>query len=405
MDRVTTDIVVAGGGIAGLTATAALAARGFDVVCVEPTAPAAAPTDDNADLRSTAFLDPSIDLLKEAGLWDRLAAHATDLVTMRLCDAGGTANEIRETADFSAPELGRARFGCNLPNWLLRQEMSAALDRMPNVTLMSGARVTNMLARTAHVILRLSNGRTIQAALAVAADGRDSFLRHAAGIGVSTWRYGQKALAFAVSHPLPHTNISTEIHRTGGPFTLVPLPDRNGVPHSAVVWMATGPDACDLHQLDQKAFETALNTRACNVLGPLRLASPRALWPIVSQRARHLCGPRLALIAEAAHVVPPIGAQGLNMSLADIATLRDLVSAARDSGQDIGAPPVLTRYHRTRYPDIVARVSAIDALNRAALAQTPALRDIRRQGLAFLARTPPLRQTAMRAGLGLSPAR
>ena len=399
MERIECDILIAGGGIAGLTATAALAACGFDVLCVDP-GPPPAPGGPEADLRSTAFLEPSIDLLREAGLWDRLEPFATDLVTMRLADAGGQEAEIRESVDFTAADLGRARFGCNLPNAILRHEMAAALDTIPGARLLTGDGVAEVTPRLRDVRARLNGGDMVSCRLVVAADGRDSDLRSAAGIGVRTWRYGQQALVFAVSHPLPHRNVSIEVHRTGGPFTLVPLPDREGIPHSAVVWMEPGPRAQDLMAMGADAFSHAATTRSCSVLGPLTLASPRAAWPIISRLAHRLDGQRLALIAEAGHVVPPIGAQGLNMSLADIRCLRDVVTEARDAGRDIGEATLLATYNRRRHADIAARVLGVHALNRAAMAEAPVLRDLRRRGLEILARPGPFRNLAMRAGLG-----
>ena len=207
-------------------------------------------------------------------------------------------------------------------------------------------------------------------------------------------------MVFTVAHPLPHDGVSIEIHRSGGPFTLVPLPDRDGAPASAVVWMEAGPRAAELAAMPVGPFEAALNARSCGVLGRLSLASPRRLWPIVAQVAARLDGPRTALVAEAAHVVPPIGAQGLNMSLKDIATLLDLCVAARDAGGDIGAPELLARYHRARHGDVLFRIAGLDALNRAAMAGARPLRDLRRAGLRTLHGVTPLRRAAMRLGLG-----
>jgi 2-octaprenyl-6-methoxyphenol hydroxylase len=207
-------------------------------------------------------------------------------------------------------------------------------------------------------------------------------------------------VVFTVSHALPHEGISTEIHRTGGPFTLVPLPDRDGKHHSAVVWMETGPNAGELAEMAIPDFEAALNLRACGVLGELRLASPRRLWPIVSQAAERLDGPRTALVAEAAHVIPPIGAQGLNMSLKDVAVLLDLVVAARNAGRDIGDAELLARYHRARHAEILLRIAGVDALNRAAMTSVQAFRDLRRAGLRALHGIAPVRHAAMRLGLG-----
>lgn len=401
MERIDTDILIAGGGVAGLTATVAFAAEGFDVICVDPSPPVTSAEADGSDLRSTAFLMPSVDLFRRAGLWDRLEPYSAPLRVMRLADAGGPEEAIRETADFVAEDVGHSAFGHNLPNWLLRREIAARIDELPNARLIAPARLDRLTPRTATAIAALSDGATIRAPLVIAADGRDSPTREAAGIAARRWSYGQKAVVFTVTHTLPHDGVSTEIHRTGGPFTLVPLPDRDGDLHSAVVWMETGPRAAELATMDPPAFEAALNARSCGVMGRLTLASARRVWPIISQIADRLDGPRLALVAEAAHVIPPIGAQGLNMSLRDVATLRDLCVAARDSGHDIGAPDLLARYSRARHPDILARVLGVDALNRSAMLEAQPLRDIRRVGLKTLYGLKPLRQTAMRLGLGV----
>jgi len=163
--------------------------------------------------------------------------------------------------------------------------------------------------------------------------------------------------------------------------------------------METGPRAAALAAAPAPDFEAALNARACDVLGRLRLASARRLWPIIAQVADRLDGPRTALIAEAAHVVPPIGAQGLNMSLADIEALLALCVAARARGDDIGGAATLGRYHRARHAAILLRLGGIDLLNRAAMAEPQGLRDLRRWGLRGLHDLGPLRRTAMQLGL------
>ena len=251
MDRIDTDILIAGGGVAGLTAAAAFAEAGFGVVCVDPAPPVTDAGAEGSDLRSTAFLQPSVELLRRAGLWARLEPHAAPLRVMRIADAGGSEPGIRETADFVAEEIDADAFGYNLPNWLLRREMVAHLGGLPNVRLLRAGAGGGVTPRTAAALVRLSDGTPGDGArLVVAADGRDSFVREAVGIGARRWGYGQKALVFTVAHPLPHDGVSTEIHRSGGPFTLAPLPDRDGSPASAVVWMETGPEAQALLALD-----------------------------------------------------------------------------------------------------------------------------------------------------------
>ena len=390
-----TDILVSGGGIAGLIATAAFGAQGYSVLCVDPAPPITDEGSDGADLRTTAFLTPSVALLRRTGLWDRLAPHATALQVMRIVDAGGAQPVARLTREFDASELGDQPFGWNLPNWLLRREISARLDEMENVRFQPGTGTVDVLARDEGAIVTLGDGRRVQTRLLVGADGRDSPVRRALGIGVRTIRYGQKALAFAVTHEVAHENVSTEVHRTGGPFTLVPLPDRAGKPCSAVIWMENGREVVRLAALPPDAFDAELNARSAGVLGRLTLATRLTQWPIISQIADRFTGPRTALIAEAAHVVPPIGAQGLNMSLADLSALLDL------SGDDPGNPDSLAAYDRARRPDAYARLLGIDALNRASQASLRPLRDLRAAALGGLYGIGPVRRLMMRAGLGM----
>ena len=394
------DIIIAGGGVAGLTAACAFGTAGFSVVCIEPSPPITDAQTDGADLRTTAFLTPSIDVLQDAGLWARLAPFAAPLQVMRIIDAGGAEPTPRAVRDFNASEVSDQPFGYNLPNWLLRREMMARIDDLPNVRFLQGQSCTGLMTRDHAAIVRLSGGGRVSARLAIAADGRNSVLRAAAGIGVKTIPYAQKAMVFAVAHEKPHDNISTEIHRTGGPFTLVPLQDQGGSPASSVVWMETNAEAARLMALDDRAFEAEANSRSAGVLGQLTLISRRSAWPMMGQFARAMTAQRLALIAEAAHVVPPIGAQGLNMSLADIGALLDL---ARARPEGLGDGAMLAAYHRKRHGEIVARVLGIDALNRASMARAQGLRDLRKAGLNLLHGFAPLRRAAMRAGLGLRP--
>ena len=398
MARIDTDILVSGGGVAGLTAAAAFASAGFRVVCTDPSPPVTERDAAGADQRTTAFLHPSVPVLQAAGLWQRLEPHAAPLQIMRIIDAGGPEPEPRITKDFDAAEISDQPFGWNLPNWLLRREMVARLADLPGVTFLPGIATTRLMTREAQALATLSDGTTVAARLVVAADGRASTVREAAGIAVKTIRYGQKALAFATTHPIPHQNVSTEIHRSGGPFTLVPLPDRDGRPSSAVVWMETGPEVQRLAALPIPAFEAEINARSCGILGPLTLVSPRGVWPIISQIAARMSAERVALIAEAAHVVPPIGAQGLNMSLADLGALLDLATA---NPADLGSRAMLDAYHRKRHLEVQARVAGIDALNRASMLGDPALRDLRAAALNALYSLAPVRKTLMKAGLGV----
>lgn len=392
------DILISGGGIAGLTAAAAFGSAGFHVICVDPAPPITDGAADGADMRSTAMLQPARAVLETAGLWDQLAPHAAPLQIMRIIDAGGVEAEPRVTREFNANEISEQPFGWNFPNWLLRRELVAKLNALGTVDFRPGTGTTTLFTRTAGARVGLTDGTRITCKLVIAADGRNSQMRQAAGIDVTKRRYGQKALAFAVSHPVPHDNVSTEIHRTGGPFTLVPLPDRDGMPCSAVVWMDDGPATMARSTVDKATFEAEMSERSCHILGPLTLVTPRAVWPIISQHADRLSAERVALLAEAAHVLPPIGAQGLNMSLTDIATLLELAQANPES---LGDAQMLNAYHKARHPDIQLRVRGIDLLNRASQASSQTARDARAVGLNALYAMAPVRKMLMQIGLGM----
>ncbi len=394
MERKTTDVLIAGGGVAGLTAAAAFGAAGFDVVILEPTPPITSPDAEGSDLRTTAFLQPAQQFLDKAGLWERLAPHATPLQIMRMTDLTATPPVTR---DFDAADISDQPFGWNLPNWLLRREMVARLAELPNVDFRQGIGFAAMLARTDAALVTLTDKTQISAKLVIGADGRNSAVRQAVGIDLKTTRYGQKAVTFAVTHDAPHNNISTEIHRSGGPFTLVPLPDHDGQPCSAVVWMEHGAEALRLAELPVPEFEAAANDRSALAYGPLKLVTKRTLWPIISQIAHSLTAQRTALVAEAAHVMPPIGAQGLNMSLKDLSCLLELAEA---NPEGLGDNSMLDTYQGRRHPDIAMRVAGINLLNRTSISGQPFWNELRQQGIQALHDITPLRRQVMQLGLG-----
>ena len=397
MQKIHTDIVVSGGGVAGLTCAAAFGSAGFNVICVDPTPPVTTQSDTGSDLRTTAFFQSSRRVLEDAGIWQRLDAVAAPLQVMRIVDAGGETPEPRVVKDFDASEISDLPFGWNLPNWLLRREMVARLAELPTVDFRTGVGFDRMVAREAEALVTLTDGTHIRAKLVIGADGRNSAVRKAVGIDAHTTRYGQKAVVFAVTHDAPHDSISTEVHRSGGPFTLVPLPDQDGRACSSVVWMEKGAEVERLMALDDDAFSAEATQRSAGILGDLKLLGRRQAWPIITQKADALTYARTALVAEAAHVVPPIGAQGLNMSLGDIYCLLQL---AKDAPDSLGDAKMLATYARRRTPEIAMRVRGIDALNRTSMAGAPALRDLRAKGLDALYSARPIRKALMELGLG-----
>lgn len=397
MKRINTDILISGGGLAGLIATCVFANAGFDVICVDPNPSLTQSDNPKADLRSTALLQPARNLLCDAGIWSHIEPHGAALQTMRIIDAGGVENEIRVIADFNANDISNEPFGWNFPNWLLHRELLARLNQLPNAQLINSTSVSSLITRDQEALVSLDNKCQISARIVIGADGRNSFIRQTLNIDVKTWRYAQKALVFNVEHDKSHNNTSIEIHRSGGPFTLVPMPDSDTKYKSSVVWMETSENAQHLMQMNKSDFNTALNSRSCAILGALTLTSHRMIWPIISQQAKCLIAQRTALIAEAAHVLPPIGAQGLNISIADI---KALVTLFQNDPQNIGSTKMLNAYAKARMGDISRRMKVIDALNRASISNNNNLKALRFKGLQILHGFSPLRKSLMKAGLG-----
>ena len=393
---VETDVFISGAGLAGSIAALSYSKAGRNVVVADPYIYG---NNAQVDYRTTAYLQPSKLFLEKLGIWEAIEDSAMPLEIMKIMDSSNIKNgdKIRSQKEFKSAEISDLPFGWNVKNSLMRAALKRLIDQQSNCKLITNSSVVDMVCRDSLAYLKLSSGNTVKAKLVIAADGRNSILREKAGISTKTHRFGQKALAFAVTHSIPHKNISTEIHNSGGPFTLVPLPDYNGKPSSAIVWMENGEKATNLMEMKTKNFEHEMTIRSCNILGPLKLASKRSLWPIISQVADRLYSKRLALIGETAHVVPPIGAQGVNMSLADIKCLNDLDQKYPDQ---LGSMNTLKEYQKNRIFDIRQRVVGVSALNQISISNNKVIQNIRAFGLENFFQVPAIKHTAMKLGMG-----
>ncbi|WP_183191164.1 UbiH/UbiF family hydroxylase, partial [Ancylobacter tetraedralis] len=379
-------VAVIGAGASGLVAALAFAAAGLKVVLV---APRRAP-----DPRATALMDGSVTALRTLGVWDRLRPDAAPLRVMRLID--GTQRLLRAPeVDFRAGELGLEAFAWNLENETLLAALDAAVADVPAIE-----RVQASLLRVTDagdsVRLELDDGRALAVALVAAADGRHSPCRQAAGIELRAHDYPQVAVTATLAHTRPHGEVSTEFHTETGPFTLVPLPGNR----SSIVCVVSPREAQELMALDEAGFARVMERKARSVLGAMRLDSPRGAFPLGARTATRFAKGRIALIGEAAHIIPPIGAQGLNLGIRDAATLAELAGAAAKAGADIGGPEVSEAYERRRRADVESRSFAVDLFNRSLLTGFLPVAGMRGLGLWLLGRSPLLRRAVMRQGVG-----
>jgi 2-octaprenyl-6-methoxyphenol hydroxylase len=250
----------------------------------------------------------------------------------------------------------------------------------------------------ASVVIHTRDGEQLAARLVVGADGRQSLSRTAAGIGVSRRDLHQSALTFNISHSRPHKDISTEFHTTQGPCVFVPLPGHR----CSVVWVATAREAERLMSLSDDELSEAAERQSHSILGRVEVEAGRNLFPLTIERPDKFASHRVALVGESAHVVPPIGAQGLNMGLRDAADIADIAGQAISLGEDPGSPAVLARYQSARRADVASRLIAIDVANRSLLSDFLGSQSLRAAGMHLLGSFGPLRRLAMREGLAPS---
>jgi 2-octaprenyl-6-methoxyphenol hydroxylase len=387
----TTEVAVVGAGPAGLAAALALAALGAEVVIA---APAHDPARAEADRRTTALLLGSVELLKNLGVWGGCAEESAPVRGVRIVDDRGGLLRAPEVL-FRAEELGLASFGANIANSALNTALFAAASKTSRLSWLPTAAVVKVTPTEECVSLELAEGGILSAGLAVAADGRNSMARAAAGIATRTWTYDQAAIAATFGHARPHAAITTELHRRAGPLTTVPLP-RDA---SSLVWVEEPTEATRLAGLDDRMFLAELDVRLRGLLGSLDGIGPRAIYPLSGLGAARMGQNRIALVGESAHVIPPIGAQGLNLGLRDAAAVAECVSSARALGRDVGGPDTLAAYHAARAGDVLTRALGVDLLNRSLLTDFLPAQALRGVGLHLLANVAPLRRLAMRGGL------
>jgi len=383
------DVVVIGGGPAGLAAAIALAEAGANTALLARRAP-------YADNRTTALLGASTEFLERLDVWRHCRDKAAALQTMRLVDDTGRlirAPEVR----FSSDEIGLDQFGYNIDNRTLMEALEERAAQVSGLTRLDDEAETIEPQESA-VTIRTRLDQWLSARLVIGADGRQSLCRAAAGIDVRRRELNQAALTFNISHSRPHRNISTEFHTAQGPCVFVPLPgDR-----CSVVWVSAPREAERLMALDDDGLSDATEKQAHSILGRVRAEPGRHLFPLAVEKPEQIARHRIALVGESAHVLPPIGAQGLNMGLRDAADIAGIVGAAIGMGEDPGSPQVLARYASARRADVMSRTLAIDIANRSLLSDFLGVQSLRAAGLHLLNAIGPLRRLAMREGLAPS---
>lgn len=384
------DVIVLGGGLAGMTMAATLGVYGFNTVCLEAQKPQKSKSSPQ-DIRTTAISYGSHNVLKKAGIWTHLEKYASPIKNIHIMD--GTSPGLLE---FDSKEVEGKPFGWIIENGILREGMQKTLKKLKNVDHVTGFQVAEFKDLNASVSVTSEDGKEVSAKLLIGADGRHSPTREWLGIDTKAWDYDQQALVFVVEHENPHQNIAVEHFRKEGPFAILPMVDGKKKQYrSSVVWTEHGTSK-SYKDFDDTIFNAAIAERFPDFYGSVKVIGSVAAWPLKFMRAKSYTGNRTALIAEAAHVMHPIAGQGLNMSIRDIAALIEVIHGTDDPGQ----VSLLERYQSLRMKDNISMGMVTDGLNKLFSNNVSGIQGLRRFGLGLVKKTPPAKQFFMRQAMG-----
>jgi len=390
------DVLVAGGGMAGMTMGLALAKGGLSVAVVERQPPSTM-RDATFDGRTSAIAYGSANVFEGVGVWPRLVDRAQPIQDVRVADGTLMDGPSSLFLHYDHSEIGDHPLGYILENRYIRDALLAEADVAPTFELIAPAAVAEVARESGSATVHLTDGRSVSARLVIGADGRNSPLRESAGIRVTKFDYPQTAIVCTVAHARPHNGVAVELFLPSGPFAMLPMTGQR----SNVVWTEQKDLAQQMFALDDDAFLDELQRRFGDWLGDIEIEGPRFGFPLGLMHADRYTDRRLALIGDAAHVSHPIAGQGFNMGLRDVAALAESLVDAHRLGLDIGGGPVLARYERWRRFDNVLMATAMDGLNRLFSNDIGPLRLVRDLGLAAVNRLPPVKRFFMRHAMGV----
>jgi 2-octaprenyl-6-methoxyphenol hydroxylase len=382
-----TDVLVAGAGAAGLCAALAMARQGRRVTLIGR-------TDARLAGRTVALFEGSLRLLAQFGVPPPVGCPIAGIRIIDDTDALLSAPDVT----FEARDIGLKRLGINVPNDALVDALVEAVRNEPAITFIEGSVAAYDFALDI-MRARLATGDLIAAPFVIATDGRRSVAREAANIPVTTWTYPQTALTLFLAHDRAHRNFSTEFLTRSGPFTLVPLQATPNEPHrSSLVWLISPQDARELLAMPSEKLARKIEQQSHRILGRMRIDGEIGSFPMTGLTARRLTAPRLALAGEAAHVFPPIAAQGLNLSIRDVATLTGCLDSVNLRASH-RLEAALARYQHLRRGDVGLRTLGVHMMDRLLLADLLPVDFMRNAGLAALRAIGPLRRAVMREGI------
>ncbi len=388
------DVIIVGGGLAGLSLTCLLGQRGMDVVCLD----AADQGERPHDLRTTAISFGSRKILEKAGIWQNISQSCA-IEDIQILD--GSSPVLLE---FLSGEVDGKAFGWIVDNFDLKKAMLKRLRDLKNVVHIASAQVSDFAHQNEYNSIIYNEDQILQARLIVGADGRNSAVRahmvDVFDVRIRQHDYRQRAVICTVEHEHPHQNIAVEHFFAQGPFAVLPMADDKGQHRSSVVFTEHGAKRDSLMHLSDDEFNAALAARFPARYGDVAMVGRRVSYPLSLVHAAEYIASRMVLVADAAHGIHPIAGQGLNLGFRDLDALDELLGAAFARGGDLGDVDLLSAYQRKRRPDNMAMVAMTDALNRLFSNNIIPVRLLRRVGLRAVSRLKPAKDFFMKQAMG-----
>jgi 2-octaprenyl-6-methoxyphenol hydroxylase len=379
------DVIILGGGLVGLALAAALDASGLSSVVIDPADPDVR-KDASFDGRTSAVSSSSMRMLRTVGVIDYLPEPGHPIRAIRVADGLEPGGLTFEPGDDGEP------LGVMHENRHLRAALRARADAGASIDLRWNSSAAQVERGDHGVAVDLAGGGQVRAPLLVAAEGRNSPTREAAGIRLARWRYDHAAIVSTLAHQFSHEDVAYEIFYPGGPFALLPMSDLpDGSHRSAIVWSVPSDDAHGWMSLSDADFAAEAQAAMGGFLGEVRLIAPRSTYPLGFHHAARITDKRLALVGDAAHAVHPIAGQGLNLGFRDAAALTEVLVDGARLGLDLGDAPLLARYQRWRSLDTLSVALATDSLTRLYSIPGRTASTVRRFGMNLVDRIGPLK--------------
>ncbi len=392
------DLLIVGGGLNGPSLALAAARDGLSSVVIDAL-PQAVMQAGDFDGRSYALAMSSVRLLRNLGVWPKIADHAQPMLEIKVTDGRAGEGPLSPFhLHFDHGEIEEGPMGHMVEDRYLRIALLQAVDDNPLISMMNNERVIAQDSGPQGVSIMLESGRKLSGDLLIGADGRRSGTAERAGIKRSGWDYGQTALVCAIAHELPHNGIAHQFFMPSGPLAILPLPGNR----SSIVWSETHANATAFNALDEAGYMQMLRPRFGDFLGDITLEGQRFTYPLNLTIANSFVAQRLALIGDAAHGMHPIAGQGLNAGLRDVGALAQVLGDAKRRGEDIASSFVLDRYQQWRRFDTASLAMATDLTNKLFSNDNPLLRLVRDVGMGAVNAMPALRRGFIREAAGLT---